>query len=277
MPNRLARETSPYLQQHANNPVDWYPWGPEALERAVAEQRPILLSVGYAACHWCHVMEHESFEDDATARYMNEHFVNVKVDREERPDIDGIYMQAVQTMTGHGGWPMTVFLTPDGVPFYSGTYFPSQDRHGMPSFQRVLRAVSDAWEHRRADVNRTASTMRELYASSAAGAAAAGTLDARLLDAALDGIVRRFDDVHGGFEGAPKFPQTMALEFVLLRGARHGLLSNHRSAGGAPAGSGRDDLATVAADTDLLHVVRHSFLRMARGGIYDQVGGGFAR
>ncbi|MFL5611658.1 MAG: thioredoxin domain-containing protein, partial [Gemmatimonadaceae bacterium] len=247
---------SPYLLQHANNPVDWYPWAPEALERAVAEQRPILLSVGYAACHWCHVMEHESFEDETTARYMNEHFVNVKVDREERPDIDGIYMQAVQTMTGHGGWPMTVFLTPDGVPFYSGTYFPSEDRHGMPSFQRVLHAVNDAWEHRRADVDRTASTMRDLYASAAAGAAAPGTVDATLLDAALDGIIRRFDPVHGGFEGAPKFPQTMALEYVLLRGLGRPATANH---------------------AEPLHVVRHSFLRMARGGLYDQIGGGFAR
>src|SRR5438128_4114362 len=156
MPNRLANETSPYLLQHAHNPVDWWPWGPEALERAVREDKPILISIGYAACHWCHVMEHESFENDATAALMNERFVNVKVDREERPDIDGIYMQAVQTMTGHGGWPMTVFLTPDGVPFYSGTYFPIEDRHGMPSFQRVLSAVNDAWEHRRADVDRTA-------------------------------------------------------------------------------------------------------------------------
>src|SRR5689334_19487168 len=205
MPNRLAHETSPYLLQHANNPVDWHPWGTEALSRAARESRPILLSVGYAACHWCHVMEHESFEDEETARLMNDHFVNIKVDREERPDIDGIYMQAVQAMTGHGGWPMTVFLTPDGVPFFSGTYFPPEDRQGMPSFQRVLRAVADAWEHRRVDVERTAATMRELYASSAAGASVASVVDAALLDNALTGIVRRFDAVNGGFEGAPKF------------------------------------------------------------------------
>jgi uncharacterized protein len=258
--NRLARETSPYLLQHANNPVDWYPWGEEALGRAVAESRPILLSVGYAACHWCHVMEHESFEDEATARLMNERFVNIKVDREERPDIDGIYMQAVQAMTGHGGWPMTVFLTPEGVPFYSGTYFPPDDRHGMPSFRRVLLAVSDAWEHRRADVDRTAATMRDLYASSAAGATAPSDVDSELLEHALVGIVGRFDPVNGGFEGAPKFPQAMALEFVLLRAVRR-LRSG--------------DAKTL--DHDPLRVVRQSFLGMARGGIYDQVGGGFAR
>src|SRR3569623_1529824 len=143
--NRLAHETSPYLLQHANNPVDWYPWGPEALERAKREDKPILLSIGYAACHWCHVMEHESFENPATAGVMNERFVNIKVDREERPDLDGIYMLAVQAMTGHGGWPMTVFLTPDGVPFYGGTYFPNEDRRGMPSFTRVLKSVSNAY------------------------------------------------------------------------------------------------------------------------------------
>src|SRR5438309_4720311 len=148
MPNRLANETSPYLLQHAHNPVDWWPWGPEALARAVSEDKPILLSIGYAACHWCHVMERESFEDDATAALMNERFINIKVDREERPDIDSIYMQAVQAMTGHGGWPMTVFLTPDSVPYYCGTYFPNEERHGMPSFRRVLRSVSEAYHAR---------------------------------------------------------------------------------------------------------------------------------
>src|ERR1051326_304271 len=156
MPNRLAQETSPYLLQHANNPVDWYPWGPEALGRARSENRPILLSIGYAACHWCHVMEHESFEDNATAALMNERFVNIKVDREERPDIDAIYMQAVQAMTGHGGWPMTMFLTPEGVPFYGGTYFPPADRGQMPGFPRVLASVADAYHSRRADVEKSA-------------------------------------------------------------------------------------------------------------------------
>ncbi|MBI4261320.1 MAG: thioredoxin domain-containing protein, partial [Actinobacteria bacterium] len=148
-PNRLAHETSPYLLQHAHNPVDWYPWGPEALERARREDRPILLSIGYAACHWCHVMERESFEDPETAALMNDHFVSIKVDREERPDLDGIYMEAVQAMAGHGGWPMTVFLTPEGEPFFAGTYFPDQDRHGMPSFRRVLTAIAEAWRDRR--------------------------------------------------------------------------------------------------------------------------------
>ena len=154
--NRLAAETSPYLRQHADNPVDWYAWGEEALARAREEQRPILLSVGYAACHWCHVMAHESFEDEETAAYLNEHFVSIKVDREERPDVDAIYMQATTSMTGHGGWPMTVFLTPEGVPFYAGTYFPPDDRHGMPSFRRILTAVAEAWEARREAMQRQA-------------------------------------------------------------------------------------------------------------------------
>src|SRR5919198_450635 len=165
MPNRLANETSPYLLQHKDNPVDWYAWGEEALARARREDRPILLSIGYAACHWCHVMEHESFEDAETARLMNDLFVNIKVDREERPDLDAVYMSAVQAMTGHGGWPMTVFLTPDGVPFYGGTYFPPDDRHGMPSFRRVLQAVADAYRGRLADVQRTAEGLRKMYAS----------------------------------------------------------------------------------------------------------------
>jgi len=161
MPNRLANETSPYLLQHRDNPVDWYPWGPEALARAQAEERPILLSVGYSACHWCHVMEHESFEDPRTAALMNELFVNVKVDREERPDIDSIYMAAVQQMTGRGGWPMTVFLTPDGAPFYGGTYYPPEPRYGMPSFRQVLQGVADAWSQRRDDVDQSAADLTE--------------------------------------------------------------------------------------------------------------------
>src|SRR5512143_2631296 len=160
MPNRLAHETSPYLLQHADNPVDWYPWGPEALGRARNENRPILLSIGYAACHWCHVMAHESFEDRATAELMNRRFVNVKVDREERPDVDQIYMQAVQAMTGQGGWPMTVFLAPDGVPFYGGTYFPPTDRHGLPGFSRLLDAIADAWTHRRGEVLESGQRLR---------------------------------------------------------------------------------------------------------------------
>src|SRR5687768_12135779 len=197
MPNRLANETSPYLEQHAENPVDWYPWGEEAFERARREDKPVLLSVGYAACHWCHVMAHESFEDDATAHLMNERFVNIKVDREERPDVDAIYMQAVQAMTGHGGWPMTVFLTPEGEPFYGGTYFPPEDRHGMPSFRRVLTAIADAWGTKRADVARTTAEMRRLYAAQREALRPSGALGAPLLERAARGLAGRHDAVHG--------------------------------------------------------------------------------
>ncbi|HEU4631480.1 MAG TPA: thioredoxin domain-containing protein [Gemmatimonadaceae bacterium] len=252
MPNRLATESSPYLRQHAENPVDWYPWGEAALARARAEDRPILLSVGYAACHWCHVMAHESFEDPATAAVMNEHFVNVKVDREERPDVDAIYMQAVQAMTGHGGWPMTVFLTPAGEPFYAGTYFPPEDRHGMPSFTRVLRSVAEAYRTQRDRVAQTAAAVRELYERQAAPSRASGQVTAQTLERAYRQIVAQYDPEHGGFGGAPKFPQAMALDFVLRHWRRTG---------------------TAGA----LDVVRHSFRAMARGGIYDQVGGGFHR
>ena len=252
MTNRLVGETSPYLLQHASNPVDWYPWGDEALERARSEDKPILLSIGYAACHWCHVMEHESFEDDETARLMNERFINVKVDREERPDLDAVYMQAVQAMTGHGGWPMTVFLTPDGVPFYGGTYYPPEDRHGMPSFRRVLTSIADAWSTRRGDVAKTTERMRELYSVSTEPVRSTGTLGAPVLERAFRGLVQQFDLREGGFGGAPKFPQAMALEFLLAYGHR---------AGAEPA----------------LDMVTSSFRAMARGGIYDQVGGGFHR
>src|SRR5687768_16838186 len=252
MANRLANETSPYLLQHGDNPVDWYPWGPEALERARAEDRPILLSIGYAACHWCHVMAHESFEDEATAAVMNERFINIKVDREERPDIDGIYMQAVQAMTGHGGWPMTVFLTPAGEPFYGGTYFPPEDRHGMPSFQKVLTSVSDAYATQKNRVERTAAAMREVYANAMAPATSTGTVTAQTLERAYRAIAKRIDLRHGGLEGAPKFPPTMTLDFMLRYWKRTG---------------------TEWAR----EMVLHSFRKMARGGIYDQVGGGFAR
>jgi len=254
MPNRLAQETSPYLLQHANNPVDWYPWGAEALERAKREDRPILLSIGYAACHWCHVMEHESFENEATARLMNERFVNIKVDREERPDLDSIYMQAVQAMTGHGGWPMTVFLTPEGAPFYGGTYFPPEDRHGMPSFTRILTSVSDAYRSKRESVAQSAAAIREqVYeAAAAARARSTGTLSPALLDRAYRGIAQQYDMKHGGLEGAPKFPQPMAFDFVLRHWRRTGT-------GWA------------------LEMVSNTFRKMARGGMYDQVGGGFAR
>ena len=252
MANRLASETSPYLAQHADNPVDWYPWGDEALARARAEDRPILLSIGYAACHWCHVMAHESFEDPETARVMNELFVNIKVDREERPDLDSIYMQATQAMTGHGGWPMTVFLRPDTVPFYTGTYFPPADRQGMPSFRRVLHAVADAYRSRRSSVDEAAERMRELYANTAVPATSTGRFTAQTLDRAYRAIAQRYDGRNGGFDGAPKFPQTMTLDFLLRYWRRTGT-----------------DYALDMAAT--------SFRKMARGGIYDHLGGGFHR
>ena len=250
--NRLSRETSPYLLQHAHNPVDWYPWGDEALERARREDKPILLSIGYAACHWCHVMERESFEDETTARLMNDHFVNVKVDREERPDLDGIYMSAVQAMTGHGGWPMTMFLTPEGVPFFGGTYFPPDDRMGMPSFRRVLTGVADAYRDRRDDVVRSGEQLKGIYGAATAPPRSTGALSPALLERAWRSIAQRYDARQGGFEGAPKFPQAMALDFSLRHWRRTGT-------------------------THALEMVTHSFRRMARGGIYDQVGGGFHR
>jgi hypothetical protein len=250
--NHLATETSPYLLQHAHNPVHWRPWGAPALELAVRENRPILLSIGYAACHWCHVMERESFEDETTAALMNEHFVCIKVDREERPDLDAIYMQATQAMTGHGGWPMTVFLTPAGEPFYAGTYFPPEDRHGMPSFRRVLQGVADAWANKRESVTKTTGSMRDLYAASTERTRPTGALDESLLSRAMSSLVQRYEPRFGGFDGAPKFPPTMTLDFLLRQWARTG-------------------------EAQALEMVAHTFRRMARGGIYDQVGGGFAR
>ncbi len=254
MQNRLAGQNSPYLLQHAQNPVEWYPWGPEALERARREDKPILLSIGYAACHWCHVMAHESFEDPETARLMNDLFVNVKVDREERPDLDAIYMQAVQAMTGHGGWPLTAFLTPDQVPFFTGTYFPKEDRYGMPSFRRVLIGVAEAYRDRRPEVARTAASVRELFVEASGGAATAApeTLTPSLIDRACERLASGYDAKHGGFGGAPKFPQAMSLELLLTHWAHTG------------------------ADQSL-DIALHSFRRMARGGMYDQLGGGFAR
>ena len=252
MPNRLARETSPYLLQHAENPVDWYPWGADALDRAKREDKPILLSIGYAACHWCHVMAHESFEDDETASLMNDRFVNIKVDREERPDLDGIYMQAVQAMSGHGGWPMTMFLLPDGSPFYGGTYFPPDDRHGIPSFRKVLQAVSDAYAQRRDGVVQSAEQLRQIYESNVAAARSGGTLSPQMLEIAYRALVQRYDASNGGFGAAPKFPATMVLDFLLRYWKRTG-------------------------NNESLDIVTNSFRKMARGGIYDQIGGGFAR
>ena len=252
MSNRLAKETSPYLLQHAHNPVDWYAWGPEAFERARQDNKPILLSIGYSACHWCHVMERESFENVETARIMNGLFVNVKVDREERPDVDSIYMQAVQAMTGHGGWPMTTFLTPKLEPFWGGTYFPPDDRPGMPSFTRVLHAVADAFHNRPDDVQRVAASMREMYSATRDRARSSGTMSRDVLERAARRLLEQHDSELGGFGDAPKFPQVMAMEFLLQQWARTG-----------------NDAA--------LDAVTHTFRRMARGGIYDQVGGGFAR
>jgi uncharacterized protein YyaL (SSP411 family) len=248
MTNRLAQETSPYLLQHRENPVDWYPWGAEALERAVEQDRPILLSVGYSACHWCHVMERESFEDEATAAYMNEHFVCIKVDREERPDVDAIYMEAVQSMTGQGGWPMTVFLDPEGVPFYGGTYFPPDESRGMPSFRMVMEAVVDAFERRREEI-------RERAAGTKARLGAVGLIEpspeppeTAQLEEAISRLRMSADRERGGFGSAPKFPPASALELLMARG-------------------GEEDREIVERTLDA----------MAAGGIYDQIGGGFAR
>ncbi len=254
MANRLAAETSPYLLQHAHNPVDWYPWGDEALAAAREHDRPILLSIGYSACHWCHVMERESFEDAATAAVMNRSFVNIKVDREERPDIDSIYMSAVQAITGQGGWPLTAFLTPEGVPYYGGTYFPPQPRHGMPSFQQVLAAAANAYANRRGEVARAGAQLTEVLTRGATqrhtGSGQAGPPGERLFDHAVTAAGRTFDARHGGFGGAPKFPQPVFLDFLLRSGA--------------PGSHG-------------VSMAVHTLTRMAAGGIRDHAGGGFHR
>ncbi|MFF4326883.1 thioredoxin domain-containing protein [Streptomyces sp. NPDC001591] len=252
MPNRLANETSPYLLQHAHNPVDWWPWSPEAFAEARERGVPVLLSVGYSSCHWCHVFEAESFEDELTAAYMNEHFVNIKVDREERPDVDAVYMEAVQAATGQGGWPMTVFLTPDAEPFYFGTYFPPEPRHGMPSFMQVLEGVRGAWVGRREEVGEVARRIVGDLAGRQLDYGKAGVPGAEELGRALLGLTREYDAVRGGFGGAPKFPPSMVLEFLLRHHAR----------------TGSEGALQMAADT---------CEAMARGGIYDQLGGGFAR
>ncbi|MGW6056512.1 thioredoxin domain-containing protein [Streptomyces sp. NPDC055189] len=252
MPNRLAHETSPYLLQHADNPVDWWPWSAEAFAEARERGVPVLLSVGYSSCHWCHVMAHESFEDDGTAAFLNEHFVNIKVDREERPDIDAVYMEAVQAATGQGGWPMTVFLTPDAEPFYFGTYFPPEPRHGMPSFQQVADGVRRAWTDRRDEVDEVAGKIvRDLSERQLAFGADELPGEDDLAQALL-GLTRDYDATQGGFGGAPKFPPSMVIEFLLRHYAR----------------TGSEGALQMAADT---------CERMARGGIYDQLGGGFAR
>jgi uncharacterized protein YyaL (SSP411 family) len=250
--NRLVHESSPYLRQHAHNPVDWYPWGEEALHRAVTLDRPIFLSVGYSACHWCHVMEHESFEDPEVAEILNEHFVSIKVDREERPDLDQIYMTAVQILTQQGGWPMSVFLTPDLKPFYGGTYFPPDDGYGRPSFKRLLRAIVDAWQNRRDDLVDQAGQITENIQRVARLESAPGDLDDSLLRHAAAELERRVDRQYGGFGSAPKFPHPMDLRLHLRGWKRFG-------------------------DQDALDVVRLTLDYMARGGMYDHLGGGFHR
>lgn len=254
--NALIHETSPYLLQHAHNPVDWYPWGPEALRKAKEADKPILLSIGYSACHWCHVMARESFEDEETARVMNSCFVNIKVDREERPDLDAIYMTAVQLMTGRGGWPMTVFLTPDQKPFFCGTYFPKEDRHGLPSFRRVLAGVANAYEERRHKVLGDADAVTAALSASLQGGGGergdAPALDAALLGRAAAAIAGGYDPVDGGFGGAPKFPPSMTLGFLMRAAVREG-------------------------NRNYLDIVSHTLARMAAGGICDQLGGGFHR
>jgi uncharacterized protein len=272
MPNRLAEETSPYLLQHADNPVDWYPWGQDALERARREDKPILLSIGYAACHWCHVMERESFEDRATADLMNEHFVSIKVDREERPDLDAIYMDAVQAMTGHGGWPLTAFLTPDGKPFYAGTYFPDVDRHGMPAFRKVLTAIADTWRNRRDEVEEQSGRVVDAIARASSIGGSGETLTDELLSGASRALRAAFDTRWGGFGGAPKFPQPMVLDFLLRRHLRGGEGAPKRERDGASVVAPR-----AMGDPDALDMVGITLDRMAAGGMHDQLGGGFHR
>ena len=255
MPNRLINETSPYLLQHANNPVNWYPWGPEALELSKSENKPILLSIGYSACHWCHVMERESFEDEAIAALMNEHFVSIKVDREERPDLDAVYMEAVQMLTGSGGWPMTVFLTPQGQPFYGGTYFPPVDRQNMPGFPRLLLSVSEAYRTNPGEIQRVTQQLGERMGRTSQLPTDGGVITEDVLHQAYSALATAFDYQNGGIGAAPKFPQPMTLEFLL----RH----YHRGF--------RD---TSARSLDKVNLTLE---KMAYGGIYDQIGGGFHR
>jgi uncharacterized protein YyaL (SSP411 family) len=250
--NHLINESSPYLLQHAHNPVDWYPWGEAAFAKARHENKPVLLSIGYSACHWCHVMAHESFEDEDIAQLMNELFVNIKVDREERPDLDQIYMNAVQMMTHHGGWPMTVFLTPDGVPFYGGTYFPPQDRYNMPGFPRVLISVAEAYRDRQEEIVETGTSLLKELKRLSEPSGADRRIETELLDSAYTGMVRSYDSINGGFGGAPKFPPAMALEFLLRTYKRMG-------------------------NREALEMVSHTAEKMAHGGMYDQLGGGFHR
>ena len=252
--NRLKDETSPYLLQHADNPVEWYPWGEEAFRIAREEDRPVLLSVGYSACHWCHVMAHESFEDEATAEMMNALFVNIKVDREERPDVDDIYMQAVQAIAGQGGWPMTVFMLPDGRPFYGGTYYPKERRYGMPSFTQLMGAIHEAYRDQRENLEQQADNLHQALKRDVLGIGREDDsgLNNDLLDEAAEKLLANMDRENGGFGSQPKFPSPISLEFLL----RHHARTN---------------------DEQTLNLVTFTLRQMARGGIYDQVGGGFAR
>ena len=252
MPNKLAQENSPYLLQHVDNPVEWYPWGEEALQKARDEAKPILLSIGYAACHWCHVMAHESFENDATAEYMNRHFVNIKVDREERPDLDAIYMQAVVAMTGQGGWPMTVFLTPDGRPFYGGTYFPPAPRYGMPSFIQLMQGIVNAWQTKQDDIEQSAGDITGHLQRTAVLTGQEDMLEVSMFGKATGALATTFDHERGGFGGAPKFPPSMTIEYLLQSFVLH-------------------------KDGRTLHMAETTLKKMAYGGLYDQLGGGFAR
>ncbi len=245
MANALASETSPYLRQHAENPVDWLPWGEQALARAVAEDKPLLVSIGYSACHWCHVMERESFEDARTAALMNDAFVCVKVDREERPDVDALYMEAVQGMTGHGGWPLNVFLTPEQLPFYGGTYYPPEPRHGMPAWTQVLQAIAESWKERSEEIRAGGERLRGQLSGGAQLTPSSEPIAEQALDAAVQTLRESYDAEQGGFGGAPKFPQASVLEFLLLRGERE--------------------------------MTRTTLHAMAGGGIHDQIGGGFSR
>jgi uncharacterized protein YyaL (SSP411 family) len=250
--NRLANETSPYLLQHAHNPVDWYPWGEEALNRARREDKPILLSIGYSSCHWCHVMEQESFENEAIAKTMNEKFVCIKVDREERPDLDEVYMNAVQVMTGGGGWPMTVFLTPDLVPFHAGTYFPPEDRGGMPGFPKILVVISEYYHSHREEVQKVEAQMKNALRQITEIVPSQGQLEDKILTNAFQASVSQFDPTHGGFGRAPKFPSSMTLSFLLRYWKKTGAKEAR-------------EMVEVTLD------------KMADGGIYDHLGGGFHR
>ncbi len=250
--NRLINESSPYLLQHAHNPVDWYPWGPEAFDRAKTEDRPILLSIGYSACHWCHVMERECFENESIARLMNDRFVCIKVDREERPDLDELYMNALQMLTGSGGWPMTLFLTPELVPFHGGTYFPPDDRRGLPGFPRVLITVSDYYRSHRAQVSAMVEQLQKAFQQMVATPPAKEDLDSKVLRAAFEALERHYNRAAGGFGGAPKFPQAPVLSFLLRFWNRTG-------------------------EKEAFAMVDHTLRKMARGGIYDHLGGGFHR